>query len=275
MRFPEFIKKIDTIRVFKHNKINKIIISALKCGNRFMEESNCFQLIPLKNLTINDFKDVDEIFWIIREPEGHFISALITELQVDYTQSENKNQNEETLIINLIDAKLSEIVKENGFIAISHYQPRYEYLHLLIQDEINYFYKSTFVELKDLSKLVETVFECNYTFIEQKYFLGFGKNYLIDKITLLNLLETKFNEKWNEIKKVIIKETTYYNELHNIDFLTNFINRIDVLNKNIEKLIKNNDALLAKTEKLEYNMIQLIDNYKKRIQTEFGKKSII
>ena len=61
----------------------------------------------------------------------------------------------------------------------------------MLKYDIKYFYKSKFVELKNLSNLVETEFECDYVYIEDKYSLGFGTEYPIDKHVIIKLLETK------------------------------------------------------------------------------------
>lgn len=259
MHFQEFIKKIDTLRVFKHNTINKIVISALKCGNRFMEESNCFEFMPLDNITINDFKDADEIFWIVREPKGHFISALITELQVRYNSKKNTFDSEKEFILNLIETKLSEIIEEPMFTnQFSHYQPRYELLHSLLKDDVRYFYNSKFIELKDLSKLLEEEFSCKYDYKEYKYSLEFGDEYRINKKIILELLETNFKKKWNKIEKTILKETEYYSQLSNVNFLKNFINRIDVLDSEITDYIKTKETLTNEIEKIKYDNLQHI-----------------
>jgi len=281
MYFHEFIKQIDTLRIFKHKTINKIVISALKCGNRFMEESDCFELIPLANITLNDFKNIDAIYWIIRDPEQHFISALITELQVKYNSLQNTYDNEEDWIYSLIETKLSEILEEPILtLNFSHYQPRYEYLISMLKDEVRYFYNSKFIELKNLSKLVESEFDCKYQYVEEKYSLDFGGEYVINKAKLLKLLETRFKSKWNKIKKIIIKETIYYNELGNINFLNYFIEKIDRLDSDIKEQININNAALLKIEKIEYNNLQKMiakDKILLELNTKLGyiKKTFI
>lgn len=252
MYFSNFIKKIDTLRIFKHKTSNKIVISALKCGNRFMEESDCFDFIHLNDITLDDFKNADKIFWVIRDPKQHFISALITEVQVRYNLIENTFDNEKEYIVSLIKTKLLEILEEPILsLNFSHYQPRYELLTYMLQTEVRYFYNSTFVELKNLSELLETEFKCNYPYNEENYFLGFGKEYLINKKTLLDLLETEFISEWEIIQNIIEKETQFYNELENISILENFISKIDSLNDTIVNLNK-------KIEKSEYIHLQTI-----------------
>lgn len=252
MYFSNFIKKIDTLRIFKHKTSNKIVISALKCGNRFMEESDCFDFIHLNDITLDDFKNADKIFWVIRDPKQHFISALITEVQVRYNLIENTFDNEKEYIVSLIKTKLLEILEEPILsLNFSHYQPRYELLTYMLQTEVRYFYNSTFVELKNLSELLETEFKCNYPYNEENYFLGFGKEYLINKKTLLDLLETEFISEWKIIQNIIEKETQFYNELKNISILENFISKIDSLNDTIVNLNK-------KIEKSEYIHLQTI-----------------
>ncbi len=252
MYFSNFIKKIDTLRIFKHKASNKIVISALKCGNRFMEESDCFDFIHLNDITLDDFKNADKIFWVIRDPKQHFISALITEVQVRYNLIENTFDNEKEYIVSLIKTKLLEILEEPILsLNFSHYQPRYELLTYMLQTEVRYFYNSTFVELKNLSELLETEFKCNYPYNEENYFLGFGKEYLINKKTLLDLLETEFISEWKIIQNIIEKETQFYNELKNINILENFISKIDSLNDTIVNLNR-------KIEKSEYIHLQTI-----------------
>ena len=64
--------------------------------------------------------------------------------------------------------------------------------------------------------------------------------------------------------------------MHNIDFLANFIHRIDKLNVNIDELSKNNNDLLKHIEKLEYKIIpELVDNYKKIVKSKSDKKNIV
>jgi hypothetical protein len=257
MYFADFKKKIDTLRIFKHTKINKIVISALKCGNRFMEESNCFDLIKLDDITMDDFKNAEEIFWIIREPQSHFISALITELQVRYNSFKNPYDSEENWILELIENKLLEIIEEPKFSKnFSHYQPRYQALHSLLKYDIKYFYKSKFIELKNLSNLVETEFKCDYVYIEDNYSLGFGIEYPIDKNVIIKLLETKFKSIWEIILQVITIETEYYKKLNDTNIIQNFVSRIDVLDDVISNYIQNEKNLLKEIKNIKYTHLE-------------------
>lgn len=270
MYFADFKKKIDTLRIFKHKKINKIIISALKCGNRFMEESNCFDLIKLDDITMDDFKNSDEIFWIIREPQSHFISALITELQVRHSSFQNPYDNEEKWMLELIENKLLEIIEEPKFSKnFSHYQPRYQALYSLLKYDIKYFYKSKFIELKELSMLVKNEFGCDYMYVEDKYSLGFGVEYPIDKNVIIKLLKTKFKLIWKNILEIITIETEYYKKLNDVNIIENFVSRIDVLDDVILKCIQNEKNLLKQIQNIKYL------DLKKMKELGYGPKTLI
>ena len=100
VRAENYLQQFN-LMYFKHkNDTTKLIITSPKCGTRYLSgtaESNAefsrFHPAELTKAEIdNYFSNVSEIYWIIRPPMEHLISAIMTEHQSNMNSVENPNK---------------------------------------------------------------------------------------------------------------------------------------------------------------------------------------
>jgi hypothetical protein len=241
----------------KDKTINKVIISRLKCGSRFLQQSGIFDFIPFNINNLEKLKNADKIYWIIREPQEHFISALITELNSKVRSTKNLyktnskikiKSNDEKFIYELFIQLLKEISTEPFFVGnetnpFSHYYPIYNNLYELIQEKYTIFYKISFINLSELSLLINRVFNKiipyetgNYSFTKLQDTFGndITPNWY-NKIGIYELLNSnECIDYWGKIKKIIANDQMAYTQLINFNFSDFLIKKIDELHNKLE-----------------------------------------
>lgn len=228
--------KIATLHCYipKNKNINKIIISRPKCGSRFLNDSGGFNVEPLDITTFKQIKNADIVYWLIREPLEHFGSALITELNGKYINTPNPytlskkikiKNNDEKFLYDLLEQLLQEITtepifqtKENN--SFSHYWPIYEELLQIIKSEYSIFYNVKFVELSDLSDIVNHIFNTTHKYTPDTY--SFNFNIENNPFTTKNIFEILRSERyiiyWDKIKNIVKNDGNAYNTISNFNF---------------------------------------------------------
>ena len=200
---------------FKYKKdVTKLLVTSPKCGTRYLSgicESNTefIRIHPAEfNKDVNNtyFDNLSEIYWIVRPPMEHLISAIMTEHQSNMESVENPNKtssklkikkNDEDWKLDVLEKLLKDILTEPKFTlninnnlsgTFTHYSPKYQLLYDEIPNRIALFSKIKFVELKNLSELIESEFNL-YTNVE-------SENYAMDtfftKNTILEAMQTNF-----------------------------------------------------------------------------------
>jgi len=223
--------------------INRVIISRAKCGSRFLRDCGAFTQVPFNSSTLEQLKNVEKVYWVIREPRKHFFSALITELHSKWFSAENLHisskkikikVNNEKLIFEVLEKLLQNVINNTGF---SHYYPIYQDLLELIQVKYDSFYKVTFIELNDLSTIVNDIFKTEYPYSMDNYSFKFNETdgIAINTTNISEILETPdFLPYWNEIKPKIIIDANAYNTLSKFDFSKFLLEKIDELHDKLE-----------------------------------------
>jgi hypothetical protein len=258
----------------KDKNINKVIIGTVKCGSRFLQTSDLFESVPFDINNLQKLKNVDKIYWIIREPHEHFISALMTELNSKINTTNNSyeinskikiKRNDEKFVYEAFVKLLKEISSEPFFVGkqterFSHYYPIYKDLHNIIQEKYKIFYKTSFIHLSHLSSLISSVFNATIPYDENTYAFTKLKDKFDNDITpnwytkhgIYELLNSDDCIKyWNNIKNIIGDDENAYNLLINFDFSEFLLKKIDELTIKIdEKLIDNNENYINIIETL-------------------------
>lgn len=222
------------IYVCSKNK-NKAILTRNKCGSRFIDGIPEFTIVDYEaNNTI--FNEFEKIYWIIRPPLDHFLSAIQTEhsnAMRDYSNKKIKIKTEEDkLKFDILNQLITDVSKEPYFRIntqeinnqFGHYSPQYEMIYNKLHTEYVFFNKISFIELSNLSTLIGTKFNVsNNTFNKSSY--SFEKYYTKDEI--LHLLKTNFKKEWSILLPIIENDNNYYEKILNFnqaDFLKNKIN---------------------------------------------------
>ena len=259
---------------FKHkNDTTKLIITSPKCGTRYLSgtsESNIdfvrFHPAELTKVEIdNYFSSVSEIYWIIRPPMEHLISAIMTEHQSNMNTVENPNKtssklkikkNDEDWKLTILETLLKDILTEpkftintnnSGSNMFGHYTPKYNTIYNDIPYKIEFFSKIKFVELKNLSQLLESEFNIYFSVEDKNY----AMNQYFTKSTILATMELNFADMWGELKTIVDSEQHYYNSILNYDYDALFT-------KKINESYKELDSIYVKLKKL----IPSYSNYK-------------
>jgi hypothetical protein len=241
------MKHLQTATLFcfvpNDKSINRVIISRPKCGSRFLKDCGAFTQLPFNLQTLEQLKHVEKFYWVIREPKKHFYSALITELHSSWQLEENpynkskkikiKTRNEQ-FVLELLETLLQSI---KGNLHFSHYQPIYEDLFELMKLKYEIFYKVTFVELDDLSNIVEQIFNTKYSYHIDEYAFKFSEDSGID-ITTKNISEIlntpTFLPYWDIIQPTITKDSYAYDKISKLDFSKFLVEKINELLFKIE-----------------------------------------
>jgi hypothetical protein len=272
---------------FKSKKdSSKIIITSAKCGTRYLSNvcelnSELIRIHPAeftKGASDYYFENISEIYWIVRPPMEHLISAIMTEHSSNMNLTENPNKvssklkikkNDEDWKIEVLEKLLKDILTEPKFTinnsndvgnnTFSHYQSKYEILYNDIQDRIELFSKIKFVELKNLSELMESEFKL-YTNIENQ---NYTFNTFFTKDSILETMQLNFADMWSELKAIVDNEQYYYDNLLKYDYDKLFVKKInesykelDDVYKKLEKLIPSYSIYKLKNIKNNINTIK-------------------
>jgi hypothetical protein len=251
----------------KDKSINKLIISRPKCGSRFLDECGMFDRIDINTNDLNKLKKVDKIYWIIRKPSEHFASAFITELQSRFVKSVSYNKNTKInvqsnnnkIVYKLLNELLTTITTEPFFqskndVEFTHYYPTYEVILNTIKTEYKIFYKTSFIELSDLSNLLSQVFNIKYPYRSETY--SFNKesigNVDISTKNIIPILnEPEFLDNWNIIKKSINMDEAFYYEINKFDFSEFLLEKLDDLHNKLDmQMVANNKRYIEQIDKL-------------------------
>ena len=264
---------------FKHkNDTSKLIITSPKCGTRYLSgtaESNAgfsrFHPAELTKEEIhNYFSSVSEIYWIVRPPMEHLISAIMTEHQSNMNSVENPNKtssklkikkNDEDWKLTILETLLKDISTEpkftinnnnSGSNMFGHYTPKYNILYNDIPYKIEFFSKIKFVELKNLSELLESEFNIYFSVEDKNY----AMNQYFTKSSILAAMELNFADMWGELKKIVDIEQYYYTSILNYDYDALFTKKIneayeqlDNVYSTLEKLVPSYSSYRVKTIK--------------------------
>ena len=238
--------------------INRVIISRPKCGSRFLSDCGAFTQMPFNINTLQQLKNVEKFYWVIREPQKHFFSALVTELHGKWKKEENPynsskklkiKANNEKFVYELLEQLLKDIVNDIPF---SHYQPIYGDLLELIKVKYDIFYKVTFLELNDLSNILKQSFKTEYNYPKDTYSFKFNADIDINTSNMLEILNTpQFVSYWNDIKPIINNDTSAYFDICKFDFSKFLLEKIDELHDKLEiNEVKHNKHYLDIINKL-------------------------
>ena len=249
VRIESYLQQFS-LMYFKHkNDTSKLIITSPKCGTRYLSgtsESNVgfsrFHPVELTKTEIdNYFSNVSEIYWIVRPPMEHLISAIMTEHQSNMNSVENPNKtssklkikkDDENWKLTILETLLKDILTEPKFTIntnntrsnmFGHYSPKYSILYNDIPHKIEFFSKIKFVELKNLSELLESEFNLYFNIEDKNY----AMNQYFTKSSILAAMELNFADMWGELKKIIDTEQYYYTSILNYDYEVLFTTKIN------------------------------------------------
>jgi hypothetical protein len=255
----EFIKNFN-LQFFKYKNDNtKLIITIQKCGTRYLEyltkiniEFSIFNPAELSKEENEDyFNNLTEIFWVVRNPIEHVISAIMTEHQDNMRSTENPSKklsklkikkNDEDWKLSVLKMLIEDIstepyfsINRNNLITglFGHYKAMYKKLYDEVSNRIDIFSKITFVELSNLTNLIESEFKIYANNNQQKY----AMDMYFSKKELLNILESDFKDNWDRLKVIIYDEKKYYDLLLKIDYDALLNERIDAIYNELETLI--------------------------------------
>lgn len=269
----------------------KLIITSAKCGTRYLSDlcENNTEFIRTHPAEFSKaannyyFENMLEIYWVVRPPMEHLISAIITEHSSNMHSIENPNKissklkikkNDEDWKINVLENLLKDILTEPKFTINSnnfnndntkfhHYEPKYEILYNDIPAKIELFSKIKFVELINLSELIKSEFEISTDIKDHNY----SFNEFFTKDTIIDVIQNNFADMWYELKTIADNEERYYNKILKYDYDELFTEKI---NESYKEL----DVVYAKLKKL----IPSYSNYKvKNIKNNINniKKQLI
>jgi hypothetical protein len=255
----EFIKSFN-LQYFKYKNDNtKLIITTPKCGTRYLSHltqinSDFTNFHPAefsKDKLEDYFNDLTEIFWIVRNPMEHLISAIMTEHQDIMQNVENPKKsssklkikkNDDSWTLAVLEMLIEDIstepyfsINRNNLISgiFGHYNPTYKKLYNEVLNRIDIFSKITFVELSNLTNIIESEFKIYLNINEQKY----AMDRYFSKETLVNILESDFKNNWDRLKVIIYDEKNYYDLLLKIDYDIVLNERMDKIYNELETLI--------------------------------------
>jgi hypothetical protein len=255
----EFIKNFS-LQFFKYKNDNtKLIITTPKCGTRYLQyltqintEFTSFQPAEFTKDKIEDyFNNLTEIYWIVRPPMEHVISAIMTEHQDIMQNLENPNKtssklkikkNDDNWTLNVLEMLIEDIstepyfsINRNNLIngLFGHYKPTYKKLYNEVSNRIDIFSKITFVELSNLTNIIKSEFKIYLNINQQNY----AMDTYFSKEKLLSILESNFKDNWDRLKLIIYDEKKYYDLLLKIDYDILLNERIDAIYNELETLI--------------------------------------
>jgi hypothetical protein len=261
----------------KDKSINKIIIGRPKCGSRFLNDCGGFDIEPLDVDTFEQIKNADIVYWLIREPLEHFGSALITELNGKYVSTPNPyitskkikiKNNDEKFLYDLLESLLQEIATEPIFqkkenYLFSHYWPIYEELFQVMKSEYSIFYNVKFIELNELSDIVNHIFNITHKYTPDTYSFNFNiENNPFTTKNIFNILRSeRYIIYWDKIKNIVKNDANAYSIISNFNFskflikiihelyikldimtIENNKNYVDMINK-LNKILNNKNEL--------------------------------
>lgn len=256
----EFIKNFNTLLYFKYKNDNtKLIITTPKCGTRYLTyvaqiNTDFINFHPAeftKDKIEDYFNNLTEIFWVVRDPMEHLISAIMTEHQSIMQNVENPKKsssklkikkNDDNWILTVLTLLIEDISTEPYFSinrnnltsqTFDHYKPTYKKLYDEVSNRIDIFSKITFVELSNLTNIIESEFKIYLNINKQKY----AMDAYFSKETLLNKLESDFKDNWDKLRLIIYDEKKYYDLLLKIDYDILLNERIDAIYNELETLI--------------------------------------
>ena len=175
-------------------KDDTTIVSGKKLGNRFLTNTKLFSIVRDNNLK-TVFSNSKKVYWVIREPKEHLLSAFVTELNSYIKNNENpqqiskkiKTKNSEDawifdVIKKLIDFKLGKLsAAQVGEKFSSHFSfGYYNQLHNNLVEEYYNYYKVIFIDIRNLSNLINGVYDSKFEYTESTYNLDFKYN-IFDK----------------------------------------------------------------------------------------------
>jgi len=261
---------------FKYKKdTTKLIVTSPKCGTRYFTglaeyNTDFIRFHPsLDTMEANDkyFDELSEIYWIVRPPMEHAISAIMTEHSSNMDNLTNPNQTSSKLKIkkqdedwklNVLEQLLSDILTKPYFTSNSrdgidgvfnHYNPRYENIYNDIPNRLELFSKIKFIELKDLSNLIKNEFNITDNFKSKEY----GMDRFFTKDSLVETIKINFPDMWEKLQGIINIEEQYYNLILNYDYHPIFSEKIKESHNEIdvvyEKLNKELDIAYQKHAK--------------------------
>ena len=279
-----------SLMYFKHkNDTSKLIITSPKCGTRYLSgtsESNVgfsrFHPVELTKTEIdNYFSNVSEIYWIVRPPMEHLISAIMTEHQSNMNSVENPNKtssklkikkDDENWKLTILETLLKDILTEPKFTIntnntrsnmFGHYSPKYSILYNDIPHKIEFFSKIKFVELKNLSELLESEFNLYFNVADKNY----AMNQYFTKSSILEAMELNFADMWGELKKIIDTEQYYYTSILNYDYEVLFTTKINEAHKELDSVYdKLKKLILSYSSYRVKNIKNNITNIKKQLK---------
>ena len=203
---------------------NTLIITSNKCGSRFLADSSKFISYDYRDSDI--INKVDKIYWIIREPMQHFLSAVLTEHNgITDTHPDNQRRikvkaNEDILKYDILKKMIDDLAKpihfknntQNTTGMFSHYYPKFESLYTNLITNYEFFNKVTFIKLECLSDFIKNelgIDELTKTYNKNNYL--FEKYYTKNQIA--ELLKTDLKKKWKILEPIIVNDTKYYNKI--------------------------------------------------------------
>lgn len=236
-----------SLTAYKIENDDRVLFTSAKCGSRYLNELETlgiFHSIPLYEL---EFDNIKEIIWVVRPPMDHFLSAIITEHNINIQTLENPNsksskikvkKNDDAWMLEILHRLLIDITTEpmfssntNGKINyFGHYKPRYEICYKEIESKIDLFSKIRFIQLNELTEVISSEFKV--THIPNKNDYSF--DIYFTKESLLQLLETEYLDIWKQLKPIIDAEIIYYELLLNYDYERYFNNKAMEIYKNLE-----------------------------------------
>ena len=289
VRAENYLQQFN-LMYFKHkNDTTKLIITSPKCGTRYLSgtaESNAgfsrFHPGELTKAEIdNYFSNVSEIYWIIRPPMEHLISAIMTEHQSNMNSVENPNKtssklkikkNDEEWKLTILETLLKDILTEpkftintnnNGSSRFGHYTPKYNTIYNDIPYKIEFFSKIKFVELKNLSQLLESEFNIYFNIEDKNY----AMNQYFTKSSILAAMELNFADMWSELKKIIDTEQYYYTSILNYDYEVLFTTKINEAHKELDSVYDKLKKLIPSYSSYRVkNIKNNITNIKKQLK---------
>jgi hypothetical protein len=229
--FDEF----KILRLFKYNNI--LVFASLKCGTRFLKDTNLFTELVFSDGIEYELINAKEIYWVIRNPLDHFLSAIVTGVNSGYSKINNLAKSSKLqikkrqidFVVQLVGDVLENIESNtkgiDDTIYTLHYEESYKKIFDLITTEYKIFYKTKFIELKNLSKLLKYKFNSDFEFNEEQYSFELA-NTKITKNDILGILINNYNTNWKERQAKLNIEGAYYNKILTFDFREFLIRKV-------------------------------------------------
>lgn len=270
---------------FKYKKdTTKLIVTSAKCGTRYFTElaqynTDFVRFHPsLDTMEANDkyFDELSEIYWIVRPPMEHAISAIMTEHSSNMDNLTNPNQTSSKLKIkkqdddwklNVLETLLKDILTEPQFTinsgdgidgVFSHYKPRYEDIYNDIPNRLHLFSKIKFIELKNLSDLIQNEFNITDNFKSKEY----GMDRFFTKDSLVQAIKTNFPDMWEKLRGIINVEEHYYNIVLNYNYHTAFTRKIKESHTEIDEVYERLNTELQSAYEKHAKYIETYLKYK-------------